>query len=91
MEDVWLAIGEAEIIIADCTGRNPNVFYEVGLAHALSKETILITRDLDDIPFDLRHLRIIAYSFSPRGMKDFETVLRRTLDTIKQSADDAQS
>src|SRR5215471_6685159 len=60
IEEVWKNINEARIIIADLTGKNPNVFYEVGIAHTLGKEVILITQSIDDIPFDLRHLRCIT-------------------------------
>jgi hypothetical protein len=83
MKDVWSAIHAARIIIADCTGRNPNVFYEIGLAHAIGRYTILISQSLDDIPFDLRHLRIILYKYTPPGMKAFETAL---IETIKRGA-----
>lgn len=50
------------MILADLTGKNPNVFYEVGLAHATGKPVILISQDMNDIPFDLRGLRIIEYN-----------------------------
>ena len=48
--------------MAELTGKNPNVFYELGLAHALNKPVILVAQTLDDLPFDLRHLRTIIYS-----------------------------
>ena len=79
MREVWSAIHAARIIIADCTGRNPNVFYEIGLAHAVGKHTILIARSLKDVPFDLRTLRVILYN--PSGMRAFE---RRLCETIKK-------
>lgn len=60
--DIWDSIQRAEIIIADITGRNPNVLYEIGLAHSLWRKTILMTQDLSDVPFDLHQLRIIEYS-----------------------------
>src|SRR4051794_30347667 len=58
---IWSAIRDSGAIVADLTGKNPNVFYELGLAHALGKPTILITQSIDDVPFDLRHSRIIRY------------------------------
>jgi len=79
MSDVWLAINDAQLIIADCTGRNPNVFYEIGIAHTIGKPTILLTQTLDDIPFDLQHLRCIVYDYTPRGMKQFNEELTQTL------------
>jgi hypothetical protein len=88
MQDVWSAIYHSKVIVADCTKRNPNVFYEIGMAHTLGKDTILIGQSLKDIPFDLRHLRQIIYEFTPRGMVVFEDALRATLkdafpDTVK--------
>lgn len=54
-------IGRAEIVVADLTGRNPNVFYELGYAHALGKSTVLVTQDRNDVPFDLRHRQYVLY------------------------------
>jgi hypothetical protein len=79
MADVWNAICASRAIIADCTGRNPNVFYEIGVAHTIGKPVILITQDPDDVPFDLRHLRHIEYEYTPPGMRQFEISLRQTL------------
>jgi hypothetical protein len=79
ISDVWNAIARAQVLIADCTGRNPNVFYELGIAHTLGKPVILIAQSKDDIPFDIQHIRTILYNFTPRGMRDFETALEATL------------
>jgi hypothetical protein len=72
VQDIWAAINQARFIVADCTGRNPNVFYELGLAHAVGKRTVLITQAMDDVPFDLRHRRCIEYKYTPRGMIKFD-------------------
>jgi hypothetical protein len=83
LKDIWSAIHGARVVVADCTGRNPNVFYEIGLAHAIGRHTILISQSFDDVPFDLRHLQIIEYKYTPPGMeafeKAFEKVLRESL------------
>lgn len=79
MKDVWSAIHAAHLVIADCTGRNPNVFYEIGIAHTLGKETILISQSLKDVPFDLRRLRVIVYEYTPPGMEAFEKALISTI------------
>jgi len=79
MRDIWGAICTSKIVIADCTGRNPNVFYEIGLSHVVGKPVVLITQNSDDVPFDLRNLRYILYEFTPRGMETFEAVLTKTL------------
>jgi len=84
MSDVWEGVCGARAIIADCTGRNPNVFYEIGLAHVVGKPLVLITQKRDDVPFDIAHLRYIQYDYTPRGMRDFERRLRETLKEILQ-------
>lgn len=79
MADVWGAIWSARVIIADCTDRNPNVFYEIGVAHTLGKPVVLVTQDSKDVPFDLQAIRYIPYEFTPRGMTQFEERLEATL------------
>ncbi len=79
IQDIWSAIFSSKVLISDCSGRNPNVFYETGIAHTLGRPVVLIAQRLDDIPFDLRHLRVIEYSLTPRGMKLFEETLCKTL------------
>jgi transcriptional regulator with XRE-family HTH domain len=61
MQDVISSIAAADLVLADLTGSNPNVFYELGIAHALEKPTILITQSVDDLPFDLRSYRVLHY------------------------------
>jgi hypothetical protein len=61
MDDIWSAITEATIVIAELTGKNPNVYYELGLAHAMKKPAILISSNIEDVPFDLRPLRVLIY------------------------------
>jgi nucleoside 2-deoxyribosyltransferase len=61
LERIYNQIDAADFIIADMTSRNPNVFYEVGYAHAKRKTCILLTSNAADIPFDLKHQRHIVY------------------------------
>jgi hypothetical protein len=61
LERIYNQISKADIIIADMSGKNPNVFYEVGYAHALGKQVVLLTQRADDIPFDLKHFPHIVY------------------------------
>jgi len=67
MEHVWQRINESSFVIADLTGRNPNVMYEVGIAHTVGRPVMLITQTVEDIPFDLRHLRYVVYENSFAG------------------------
>ena len=79
MADIWRSIRGASVIIADLTNRNPNVFYELGLSHAIQKPVVLIAQDIGDVPFDLRHLRIIIYRNTEDGRQRLATELSRTL------------
>jgi hypothetical protein len=64
LERIYRQIENSDFIIADMTGRNPNVFYEVGYAHAKAKMCALITQNADDIPFDLKHHPHVIYDGS---------------------------
>ncbi len=79
MEDILNLIYDSEIIIADTTGRNPNVFYELGISHTTKESVIIISQSLDDVPFDLRHLRCLIYSASKDGLKQLQFVLFKTM------------
>jgi formylglycine-generating enzyme required for sulfatase activity len=85
MKDVWNSICGAKVIIADCTYRSPNVFYEIGLAHTVGKPVVLITQDSDAVPFDLRSVRYIQYQYTPPGMRKFERTLRQTIQDSMQN------
>ena len=82
MEDVWRCTNEARIILAELTNRNPNVFYETGITHTIGKEVILLTQSMNDVPFDLQHLRCIVYEYTPRGMENFEQQLKNTVRNV---------
>jgi hypothetical protein len=82
MEDLWKQVCCARVIIAELTARNPNVFYEVGIAHIVGKDVILTTQNINDSPFDLRAIRHIAYEYTPRGCRQFEEDLERTLRVV---------
>lgn len=62
LDRIYNQIQHADYIIADMSTKNPNVFYEVGYAHALQKKVVLITQEESDIPFDLKHFYHIIYS-----------------------------
>jgi hypothetical protein len=64
MDQVWRGIRQASVLVAELTTKNPNVFYELGLAHAQEKPVILVSSNQDDVPFDLRHIRVILYDLN---------------------------
>lgn len=82
IQDVVSLIDRSRIVICDCTGRNPNVFYEAGIAHALGREVILITQSEHDVPFDLRHLRHVRYLNNAEGRRTLITSLQNRMQTI---------
>lgn len=61
MGDVWKMTQDADVLLAELTTQNANVFYELGLAHAIGKPVILVSETMDDVPFDLRPLRVLTY------------------------------
>ena len=61
LNDIVASIETFDLIVADLTGSNPNVYYEVGLAHARARPTVLLTQDIDLVPFDLKPYRVIQY------------------------------
>lgn len=88
LETILSSIAQAEFIIADLTGLNPNVFYELGIAHCVKEpeNVVLLTQSLDFVPFDLRHLRCIVYELAPAGLQALRTEL---LATFHEAAKDA--
>jgi hypothetical protein len=82
IQDVVSLIDRSQLVICDCSQRNPNVFYEIGIAHTLGRDVILITQSGSDIPFDLRHLRYVEYLNNKEGRKDLAERLREKLSDI---------
>lgn len=82
IQDVVNLIVKAKIVICDCSDKNPNVFYETGIAHSFGKEVILITQSADDIPFDLRHLRHIKYLPNNEGCNALSESVKSRIKTI---------
>jgi hypothetical protein len=62
LQDILLSILAADIIVADLTSANPNVYYELGLAHAMGKPVIVLTQSVEALPFDLRSYRVVPYN-----------------------------
>ncbi|HLL89864.1 MAG TPA: hypothetical protein VK324_11220 [Tepidisphaeraceae bacterium] len=82
--DIVRQIQEAEIIIADITPENQNVFYEVGYAHALGKPTILLAEKGKKLPFDVSGFRTLFYENSIAGKAAVEQGLRRHVEAISR-------
>lgn len=81
-------IQESAIVIVDISGQNPNVMYELGIAHALRQpSTIILTHDeVAKLPFDIQHFRIIPYVNSIEGASQLKTKLNKTILGLQQNA-----
>ena len=86
IQDIVSLITRARVVICDCSGRNPNVFYEVGIAHSLGKEVILIAQTEADIPFDLRHIRYLRYLNNREGLNTLGREIGQRIQTILQGS-----
>ena len=62
LKDIVKGIAESQLVVADLTNANPNVFYELGIAHAIGKPVLLVTQSIYDVPFDLKSYRLVEYN-----------------------------
>jgi hypothetical protein len=90
VEQIWEQIQKAKVLLADLSGKNANVFYELGLAHAAKKPVVFTSALVDDVPFDLRHLRVIIYDirepeWAPRLRKSISDYLRNAMKEPEKS------
>lgn len=82
IQDIFNLIYRSSIVVCDFTGKNPNVFYETGIAHLLGRKVIIITQNIDDVPFDLKHHRCLKYLPNCEGLRDLENELRKRMKTL---------
>jgi hypothetical protein len=81
-QDIQREIEQAEVVIAEITPANPNVFYELGYAHALGKPTILLAQRGAQLPFDIRSFRVVFYNDTIGGKAEVERNLQSHLQAI---------
>jgi hypothetical protein len=86
IDQIWTGITSAKVLIAELTYRNPNVYYELGLAHALKKPVVLVSSNEEDVPFDLKHIRVIYYDMHDPfwGTKLIDKVAENILSAINK-------
>ncbi|HZF11596.1 MAG TPA: hypothetical protein VFE33_22635 [Thermoanaerobaculia bacterium] len=89
IDQVWSGIKAAKVLVAELTSRNPNVFYELGLAHALRKPVVLVSANEQDVPFDVRHIRVIYYDVNDPfwGDKLLSKIAENILSALKNPAE----
>ncbi|MFP3255056.1 MAG: hypothetical protein RXP30_01300 [Thermoplasmata archaeon] len=84
IEQIQESIRNALLVVADVSGKNPNVFYELGYAHGLEKNVLIITTNKNDIPFDISHIRYFEYSYDP----NFENLRNKFLPIFKKNLEE---
>jgi len=85
IDQIWRGLNSAKVLIAELTTRNVNVFYELGLAHALKKPVVLVAANEPDVPFDLKHIRVIYYDVADPfwGAKLIHKIAENILSALK--------
>ena len=82
-DDIRKLIAGSRVVIADLTGMNLNVIYELGFSHGCGKDVILVSSgSLDSLPFDIGHQRIISYQTSEMGLDDLSAKVSRALVSV---------
>ncbi len=82
LNDIWRKITEASVVIAEVSEANPNVYYEVGVAHALRKPTVLLAQRGTKLPFDIGPHRCIFYDNTIPGRARLLDALRSSLISL---------
>jgi len=86
VEQIWEQIEKSKVLLAELTDKNANVFYELGLAHAARKPVVFTAGRVEDVPFDLRHLRVIVYDIrEPQWADKFKRLIT---DYLRNAAKD---
>lgn len=84
LKDIVRGIDHADLIVAELTSLNPNVLYELGIAHALLKPTVMLTQDIESVPFDLRSYRVMVYSTRYNEVKELQDHLYEIAQELKE-------
>jgi hypothetical protein len=85
MEEIWILLNQSHFLIADVTGKNPNVFYELGIAHTIGKYAIIISQSKEDVPFDVGHLIYIYYVCNKAGIEKLLEEVDKRIEKILRS------
>jgi len=84
LEDIVNHIIKSDIIIADLTYKNPNVFYELGRAHQLKKWMVQIAQEGEELPFNLKLIRTIFYKTDNSGLERLKEQIILYIETFEK-------
>lgn len=84
VQDIFSLIFRAQVVVVDFSGKNPNVMYETGIAHTLGKHVVPIAQNLEDVPFDMRHHRVLKYLSNAEGLTKLSASLSTKLRQVNR-------
>nr|QNO55213.1 hypothetical protein MHJDHPNH_00015 [Methanosarcinales archaeon ANME-1 ERB7] len=87
IKDILMQLNQADVVLADLTDMNPNVFYELGVRHTLRTRTILVSQTIDDVPSDLKQYGVITYNITPSGVTEYKNEISKILKDIRNNPD----
>lgn len=82
IQDIFSLIAKSRIVVCDFSGKNPNVFYEAGIAHTLGRDVVPLAQCISDIPFDLKHHRALSYLPNTQGLKELSQGVASRIRTL---------
>ncbi|HZF08917.1 MAG TPA: hypothetical protein VFE33_09030 [Thermoanaerobaculia bacterium] len=87
-KEIITSLHLSDLVIADLSGNNPSVLYELGVAHSAARPTVVITQDIQKLPFDIKDYRALDYNESREGLRSLEErLVRSILDTLSRPGD----
>ena len=84
---VLSSIASARFVIADCSHKDPEVFYQLGIVGTLGKPVILLTQSMDDLPVALREKSVLVYENTPEGLQALQSQLREAIERVSQESE----
>ncbi len=91
IRDILDGLNRADVVIADLTDKNPNVFYELGIRHTLKNRTILIAQNIKHVPSDLRSYWVVTYKKDLTGANEFKKKVREILREMQKGPEKPDS
>ena len=91
IKDILFQLNQADVVLADLTDMNPNVFYELGVRHVLKNRTILVSQTMDDVPSDLKQYGVIIYGTDPKSVAEYKKKISEILKDIRDNPDRADN
>ena len=82
MSNIYRGLWQSRLVVADLTGLNFNVLYELGVAFTLNKQVILVSQNVESLPFDLRRDKVLVYTDTLKGRAGLRAALSKEIQSI---------